>query len=183
MGSPLQFQILAALLRSTNLNCFPATNMFDLIVTILLLSIGIISFKIINNSRYTHAPNVPIMINRRGGARIPFRRNPLIPPPNEHQEPQPPTPTHSYEARPEDVIQVKGILSKTRNLPPEIVDMILDRAEYWACSIASIDYTNNPRNNISIAGSRPGEDQFLVSELIRLRNYLLPIIPSTNTRL
>lgn len=128
-------------------------NNFDLdfVATYSLLLIAVLSFRFIYNTR---APRAPIMINRRGGARIPFRRNPLVPPPDPH----PPTPTTSYEVSPEDVTQVKDILAKSRNLPPELVDMIIDRAEYWACATTSINYPSH----ISVRGGRPGEDQFLV---------------------
>ncbi|KAI4864345.1 hypothetical protein F4820DRAFT_423676 [Hypoxylon rubiginosum] len=128
-------------------------NNFDLdfVATYSLLLIAVLSFRFIYNTR---APRAPIMINRRGGARIPFRRNPLVPPPDPH----PPTPTTSYEVSPEDVTQVKDILAKSRNLPPELVDMIIDRAEYWACATTSINYPSH----ISVRGGRPGEDQFLL---------------------
>ncbi|KAI1760298.1 hypothetical protein GGR53DRAFT_510449 [Hypoxylon sp. FL1150] len=96
------------------------------------------------------------MMNPKGAARIPFRRRPLVPPP----DPQPliPITCTSYEIDPEDVMQVKDILAKTRDLPPELVDMIMDRAEYWACSTTSINYPKH----VSVLGARPGEDQFLL---------------------
>ncbi|KAI0835494.1 hypothetical protein F5Y06DRAFT_276447 [Hypoxylon sp. FL0890] len=138
--------------------------MFDLVDTALILLIAaIFSSRLFSaTKRNTNASITPIMINRRGGARIPSRRVPLIPPPDRRGEPPPPTITSSYEARPEDIVEVKNILSKCRNLPPELVDMILNYAEYWACSATVIDYTNHPRSHISILGARPGEDQFLV---------------------
>lgn len=120
----------------------------------LLLVIAALSFRFLYNST---TPRPPTMMNPRGGARIPFRRRPLVPPP----DPQPPTTTTSYEIGPEDVMQVKDILAKTRNLPPELVDMIMDRAEYWTCSTTSINYPKP----VSVLGARPGEDQFLVRHL------------------
>ncbi|KAI1408241.1 hypothetical protein F5Y13DRAFT_172908 [Hypoxylon sp. FL1857] len=139
--------------------------MFDLvdIAFVLLVAIFFSSRFLNTTKRNTNASPTPIMINRRGGARIPSRRVPLVPPPDRRGEPPPPpTLTSSYEARPDDIVEVKRILSKARNLPPELVDIILDYAEYWACSATVIDYTNHPRNHISILGARPGQDQFLV---------------------
>ncbi|KAI0883886.1 uncharacterized protein GGS22DRAFT_27057 [Annulohypoxylon maeteangense] len=114
------------------------------------------------NKRTTNTSTIPIMINRRGGAMIPRRRVPIAPPPDRHDEQQPSTPTSFYEAKPEDIITVKDILSKVRNIPPELVDMILDRAEYWACSATVIDYSNHPQHKITILGARPAQDQFLL---------------------
>ncbi|KAI2634958.1 hypothetical protein GGS26DRAFT_551947 [Hypomontagnella submonticulosa] len=132
----------------------------DLALFIFLVTIFLSSRFASIVSPHPRTPSTPIMINRRGGARIPQRRIPLIPPPSREQEP--PSLTNTYEARPEDIVEVKSILSKARNLPPELVDMILDRAEYWACSAAIIDYSNHPSKHISIHGGSPGEDQFLL---------------------
>ncbi|KAI1140940.1 hypothetical protein F5Y05DRAFT_375634 [Hypoxylon sp. FL0543] len=138
--------------------------MLDLVDTAIVLLVAVFfSFRFLStNKRNSNAPTTPIMINRRGGARIPSRRVPLVPPPDRRRETPPPTLTSSYEARPEDIVEVKDILSKGRNLPPELVDIILGYAEYWACSATVIDYTNHPRSHISILGARPGQDQFLV---------------------
>ncbi|KAI0172556.1 hypothetical protein GGR52DRAFT_545153 [Hypoxylon sp. FL1284] len=95
------------------------------------------------------------MMNRRGGARIPSRRIPLVAPPPQ----EPPTVTTSYDVTPQDVTQVKEMLAKARDLPPELVDMIIDRAEYWACSVASVDYH---KHHLSVKGGREGENKFLL---------------------
>ena len=55
----------------------------DLVTPSLLLIIGFLSFRFIYTR--TESTQEPTMLPRRGGARIPFRRNPLIPPP----EPRP----------------------------------------------------------------------------------------------
>ncbi|KAI2462920.1 hypothetical protein F4781DRAFT_418359 [Annulohypoxylon bovei var. microspora] len=138
--------------------------MFDLVDIALfsLIAVILIPRFFDNNERTQNTSTVPIMINRRGGAMIPQRRIPIAPPPDRHNEQHPPTLTSSYEARPEDIVEVKGILSKARNLPPELVDMILDRAEYWACSATVIDYSNSPQRRISVSGARPAQDQFLL---------------------
>ncbi|KAI1460149.1 hypothetical protein F4805DRAFT_418303 [Annulohypoxylon moriforme] len=137
--------------------------MIDLVEIALFSLIAVIVIPRIfgTNERATNASTTPIMINRRGGARIPRRRIPIAPPPDRQNE-EPATPTSFYEARPEDIVEVKDILSKVRNIPPELVDMILDRAEYWACSATVIDYSNHPQHKITILGARPAQDQFLL---------------------
>ncbi|XDG07542.1 hypothetical protein ABKA04_007157 [Annulohypoxylon sp. FPYF3050] len=138
--------------------------MFDLVDIALISLIAIIAiprlFSI--SERNTDTSTVPIMINRRGGARIPMRRIPIHPPPDRRGEQPPSTPVSFYEPRPEDIVEVKDILSKARNIPPELVDMILDRAEYWACSATVIDYSNHPQHKITILGARPAQSQFLL---------------------
>ncbi|KAI2611832.1 hypothetical protein GGR54DRAFT_616928 [Hypoxylon sp. NC1633] len=135
--------------------------MIDLLDAILLLLLAFIFFYRLSNIVIciTSTPTTPIMINRRGGVRLPFRRTPLIrpptPPPNAS-----PTMTNLYEIGPEDILEVKDILSKTGNLPPELVDIILDRAEYWACATTIVDYSNQPRGRLSVPDS--SEDQFLL---------------------
>lgn len=143
--------------------------MFDLVDIALISLIAIIAiprlFSI--SERNTDTSTVPIMINRRGGARIPMRRIPIHPPPDRRGEQPPSTPVSFYEPRPEDIVEVKDILSKARNIPPELVDMILDRAEYWACSATVIDYSNHPQHKITILGARPAQSQFLVSKIVQ----------------
>ncbi|KAL7620922.1 hypothetical protein AAE478_008233 [Parahypoxylon ruwenzoriense] len=106
------------------------------------------------------------MINRGGRAGIPFRRNP--PPP---REPQPPTVTNTHNTHPEDVFKVKEILCKAKHLPLEIVDIILDEAEYWASSVATVDYSDHP---FVVHGGRPlQENQFLLrTEPLGLTKWL-----------
>ncbi|KAI1379943.1 hypothetical protein F4677DRAFT_408083 [Hypoxylon crocopeplum] len=99
-----------------------------------------------------------VMLSRGGRVRVPFRRNPLISP----REMQSLTLANEFEISPGDVVQVKDILSKARNLPPELVDMILDRAEYWACSTAVASYSNQPRHRLVIPGAHLDQNKFLL---------------------
>ncbi|KAK5626826.1 hypothetical protein RRF57_002541 [Xylaria bambusicola] len=99
------------------------------------------------------------MINCGGRARIPFRRLPLRNP--SHPQP-PPESKNFHEPTPKQCAEVKGILAKAANFPPELTDIIMDFAEYWACSVASIDYSATSSKQLSIHGGRYGEDQFLL---------------------
>ncbi|KAK9420897.1 hypothetical protein SUNI508_00988 [Seiridium unicorne] len=60
-----------------------------------------------------------------------------------------------------DVLAVKDLLKLAGNLPDEIAIMILDNAEYWACSSTTVDYTNLPQHHLLLRGQR-NENQFLV---------------------
>ncbi|KAI0521591.1 hypothetical protein F5B22DRAFT_634494 [Xylaria bambusicola] len=98
------------------------------------------------------------MINRGGRAGIPFRRLPLRNP-----SPQPPPELkNSHEPTPKQCAEVKEILAKTANFPPELIDIIMDFAEYWACSAASIDYSATSNKQFSVHGGRYDENQFLL---------------------
>ncbi|RYP40585.1 hypothetical protein DL767_001585 [Monosporascus sp. MG133] len=121
-------------------------------------------------------------MNRRGGRLnpIPFPRTPrpTPKPPEEQQQSQAPEASTSnpdnvvYEPSSKDISHVKLILEKTGNLPPEVVDIILDHAEYWACAIASADYRSLPSGHLVIRGSQPTEDKFLLrTEPIGLSNW------------
>ncbi|KAI1809995.1 hypothetical protein GGS20DRAFT_569320 [Poronia punctata] len=90
----------------------------------------------------------------RGGRRVPMRRVMLSSEPCERK---------NIIARTPDVCaEVKSILSKASNFPPEVVDIVMDLAEYWACSEALLDYSQSSARNFSIYGSRDGEDHFLL---------------------
>ncbi|OTB07421.1 hypothetical protein M426DRAFT_318108 [Hypoxylon sp. CI-4A] len=132
-------------------------------IALLLVAATIIISRLFGTSnRLTLTPFGPVIMNRSGRARIARRRLPLIPRSRQEVSLEPPALTNTYAAKPQDVVEVKDVLSKARNLPPEIVDMILDRAEYWACSVAIIDYSNSPKGYLAIPGARAGEDQFLL---------------------
>ncbi|KAI1655923.1 hypothetical protein F4813DRAFT_148889 [Daldinia decipiens] len=134
--------------------------MFDLVDVILFLLISIVfSSQLLSiRNRTMDTPNPPIMFNPRG------RRRPLIPNLNRHQPPRekPRIFTSTYEVTPEDITEVKDILVKARNLPLELVDMILDNAEYWVCCSTIIDHDDSESGRISIHGAREGETQFLL---------------------
>lgn len=166
LPSPL---ILGCGRASIKLHCALSTfllsliNMFDLVDVILFLLISIVfSSQLLSiRNRTMDNPNPPAPIfNPRG------RRRPLIPNLNRHQPPRekPRFFTSTYEVTPEDITEVKDILVKARNLPLELVDMILDDAEYWVCSSTIIDHDDSESGRISIHGAREGENQFLVSK-------------------
>lgn len=100
------------------------------------------------------------MINRGGRARIPSRRVPLVNPPDGPG--RAPESTNKHELTPKDCAEVKGIVAKSTGFPLELIDVVMDLAEYWACSVASIDYSVTPRKSMVIHGSAE-EDKFLVS--------------------
>jgi hypothetical protein len=71
-----------------------------------------------------------------------------------------PGPSSAFEfPSPNDVLEVKNILLKATDLPLELVDLVIDYAEYW------------PRTSVSTAGEvvavgghkNPREDIFVVS--------------------
>ncbi|KAI5867474.1 hypothetical protein GGS23DRAFT_548537 [Durotheca rogersii] len=92
--------------------------------------------------------------------RNPFRGIPPVPPADSPAEPDSPPIPNGYDATPRDVLEVKKIMCQEKHLPPEIVDIILDHAEYWASSVNVVDYTDNLR---VVRGGRPeSENQLLL---------------------
>ncbi|EEY16096.1 conserved hypothetical protein [Verticillium alfalfae VaMs.102] len=62
-----------------------------------------------------------------------------------------------------DVVVVKALLIKATNFPPEIIDMIIDHAEYWPCSETVMDYTGQNKVRISAGhASHTLEDRLLL---------------------
>lgn len=107
------------------------------------------------------------MLPHRGGrARFPPRRIPPLEAGSSQQSQGSPILTNTYEPTPVDCLKVKSLLTKATNFPPEIVDMIMDSAEYWACSVSSIDYTGLRIRQHIIYGGRPNENEMLVSRRI-----------------
>ncbi|KAI3327006.1 hypothetical protein HD806DRAFT_485720 [Xylariaceae sp. AK1471] len=100
----------------------------------------------------------PNMMARGGSARIPSRR--IQPFPNRPN--QSPEQTTTHYPTPKDCAMVKGILAKAANFPPELADIVMDFAEYWACSVASIDYSVTANQNHAIHGGRSDENQMLL---------------------
>ncbi|KAI1463612.1 uncharacterized protein F4812DRAFT_445810 [Daldinia caldariorum] len=135
----------------------------DLVDIVLFLLISIVFSSQLLGIHTTAAdtagtPNTPNMLNPRG------RRRPLIPLLNRHQPPreEPAMFATFYEVKPQDIVEVREILLKTRNLPIELVDMILDRAEYWVCSSTTTQAVSGGPDCINIHGARGGESQFLL---------------------
>ncbi|KAI0874540.1 hypothetical protein GGS24DRAFT_459062 [Hypoxylon argillaceum] len=68
---------------------------------------------------------------------------------------------YTYDPTPNQCNVVKGILQKATNFPFEIIDIVMDLAEYWACSMASIDYSVTANQYLAIEG-RHHEDALLL---------------------
>ncbi|KAI1181091.1 hypothetical protein F4777DRAFT_1570 [Nemania sp. FL0916] len=100
----------------------------------------------------------------RGRRLIPVRRGPVMYQPSMVGPSQPPELKIAHEPTPKECAEVKGVIGVATNFPPELVDIVMDFAEYWACSKASIDYTMTTSGHLTIAGARAGEDedQFLL---------------------
>lgn len=47
-----------------------------------------------------------------------------------------------FEPSPVDVLVLKVMIQKAKGIPLEIVDTIVEFAEYWPCSHTSVDYRN-----------------------------------------
>ncbi|KAH8885622.1 hypothetical protein GQ53DRAFT_750972 [Thozetella sp. PMI_491] len=73
-----------------------------------------------------------------------------------------------FEPTVADVMVVKAMVSKALNLPNEIVDTIVDLAEYWPHTTVEAEHTAEPGNHNqswwkAIRGGQPTrEDQFLI---------------------
>ncbi|KAI0476020.1 hypothetical protein GGR56DRAFT_640689 [Xylariaceae sp. FL0804] len=132
----------------------------DIINTILVVSVTIILTLRLFNLTYRPPPvsDTPVIMHRRGGAHMPFRRVPVQPP----QPSEPPRLRHEYEPSPSDCARVSSDLIKATGFPPELVDIVMDFASYWACSVASIDYTVLPSGCLPIYGTRADEDKFML---------------------
>ncbi|KAI0405926.1 hypothetical protein F4802DRAFT_124513 [Xylaria palmicola] len=97
------------------------------------------------------------MMHPRGRARIPFRRVPLTNGPE-----RPPELKSTQERKPEECIEVKRILRAATNFPPEIIDIVMDFAEYWACSVTSVDYSVTANGHLAIHGGGDRENKLLL---------------------
>ncbi|KAI0201810.1 hypothetical protein F4808DRAFT_423879 [Astrocystis sublimbata] len=97
------------------------------------------------------------MLHRPGRGRIPLRRVPLTNGPE-----QPPQFSHTFERTTQDCAQVKRTLSKACNFPPEIIDIVMDFAEYWVCSVTSIDFSVTATGHLTIRGSEPKRENKLI---------------------
>lgn len=63
-----------------------------------------------------------------------------------------------------DVLIVKAMLQKGLKLPAEIVDSLLDHAEYWLHTTTVADFSQEYGDAVRVLGGRStGENKFLVS--------------------
>ncbi|CVK84899.1 uncharacterized protein FMAN_01823 [Fusarium mangiferae] len=63
---------------------------------------------------------------------------------------------------PVDVIITRIMLTKGKKLPPGVVDVILDFAEYWAHSSNEVDYIAEHSSPLRVNGQSPSENKFLL---------------------
>ncbi|KAI0487430.1 hypothetical protein F4859DRAFT_464920 [Xylaria cf. heliscus] len=97
------------------------------------------------------------MIHGLGRPRVPFRRVPLTNGPE-----RPPELSNTLERTPKDCAEARRLLSKAAKFPPEIIDIVLDFAEYWACSVASVDYSVTANGHLAIPGGGQRENKLLL---------------------
>ncbi len=77
-----------------------------------------------------------------------------------------------------DVLVVKAMLAKALRLPAEIVDSILDQAEYWPHTSVEVDYTKSWGSAQAVRGGpRTQENLFLVSRCSLCRSPTHPCSP------
>ncbi|POR35469.1 Uncharacterized protein TPAR_04337 [Tolypocladium paradoxum] len=67
-----------------------------------------------------------------------------------------------YNPTPIDVVVTRIMLTRSKRLPPDLVDSILDFAEYWAHSTNAIYYNAEHRDHLRIVGSSQTENRFLI---------------------
>jgi len=72
-------------------------------------------------------------------------------------------PASRYLPTVKDVMVVKAMLLKAISLPIEIVDLVLDHAEYWPHTTAFVQPHPLGSGTLSIYGTREGGNRFLVS--------------------
>lgn len=157
-------------------------NSFLIFLCTILLAYILYLDPITTFSTAARLNKMPLIINRRGGTRLPNRRFPVAPPipePNHQDQEQSKTPkaeaeaeasgsgdaaeNEEFEAGPKDVRDVRLILEKAGKFPPEVADIIIDYAEYWASSTSIVDYHSQQGGHLKIRGGHPNEDRFLVS--------------------
>lgn len=98
---------------------------------------------------------------RGGRFGLPIRRIPLENRSGDGPE-RPPELKNTLDPTPKECAEVKSLLGKATRFPPELVDIVMDFAEYWACSITSIDYSVTANRSLDIHGGRDREDKFIV---------------------
>lgn len=83
----------------------------------------------------------------------------------------------TYHPSPIDIFVVRIMLIRSVKLPPDLVDVIFDYAEYWARSTNAIDYRAEHQELLRICGSTKVEDEFLVSHSVALyHGYIAELI-------
>ncbi|KXH41680.1 hypothetical protein CSAL01_09931 [Colletotrichum salicis] len=81
---------------------------------------------------------------------------------DDHSGPAPQEPGN-YKPSHVDVIVVRVMLEKAFNFPPELLDLIIDQAEYWPHSEASIYHAVTPlRDALRVVGTTKDENKFIL---------------------
>lgn len=97
-------------------------------------------------------------------------------------ESAPPVPAGPYEPTPLDICKVRALMVARIGLPEEIVDSIFDFAEYWAHSSNYIDYMEEHKDPLRIAGGCRLENRFLVSFTVLTRMIPLTMEAAISSR-
>lgn len=66
------------------------------------------------------------------------------------------------EIRPIDVVIARVMLTKGTKLPPDVVDIIFDFAEYWAHSSNEVDYILQQQSPLTVNGGSPLQNKFML---------------------
>jgi hypothetical protein len=149
--------------------------MADFILSVFFVLFGLYLIKSIFTPK-RNPSNMPLIINRRGGRTIPSRTVPLVPSlasPGKQAEKLASPSSGDYNdnkdnndaefnASLQDVVAVKDMVMRAGKLPLELADLILEHAEYWACSSTTVDYTSIAMGHMLIRGGSNNEDQFLI---------------------
>ncbi|KAM5349103.1 hypothetical protein ACJ41O_008926 [Fusarium nematophilum] len=85
-----------------------------------------------------------------------------VPENDENDSNDTPKEDESYNPTPIDIVVTRVMLTKGKRLPPGIVDVIFDFAEYWAHSSNEIDYMAEHNGPLRVHGSSPAENKFLI---------------------
>ena len=91
-------------------------------------------------------------------------------------------PAGPYEPTPLDICKVRALMVARIGLPEEIVDSIFDFAEYWAHSSNYIDYMEEHKDPLRIAGGCRLENRFLVSFTVLTRMIPLTMEAAISSR-
>ncbi|KEY72872.1 hypothetical protein S7711_04448 [Stachybotrys chartarum IBT 7711] len=67
-----------------------------------------------------------------------------------------------FKPSPVDIVVTRFMLARKFKLPPDVVDMIFDHAEYWAHSSNEIDYLVEQQAPLCVSGTAPTKNRFLI---------------------
>jgi hypothetical protein len=90
-----------------------------------------------------------------------FRELRIMPETTPDQPPRLSSPV-GYEPSPMDIVIIHEMLARLLKLPPDIVQGILDHAEYWAHSSNEIDFEQEQRAPLRVSGRTRQEEKLMV---------------------